>query len=192
MSPTPSEITRILNALGRDDDPRGVDAFLPVLYDELHRLAALQMAREPAKHTLQATALVNEAYLRLVDQHSLTAMGRSEFMALAARTMRRVLVDHARASGAEKRGGGARAGTLVEDLSAPPAPPIEALDLESALTDLELLEPRHARLVEFKYFAGLSNEETAAALSVSLSTVEKDWRFVRSWLAHRLGERWSD
>jgi RNA polymerase sigma factor (TIGR02999 family) len=165
---------------------RIADELVSVLYDELRVLAAAHMRRERKNHTLQATAVVHEAYVRLIPKRDLPAGSRQEFLALAGQVVRRVLVDHAKAAKADRRGGGERPVTLHGSAAIDAGRSFDVLTVEEALQDLATLEPRHARLVELRFFSGLSNEEIAEVLGVSVSTIEKDWRFVRSWLRTRL------
>lgn len=167
---------------GTEGDPARLDALLPLVYDELRGLAHRQLAGERAGHTLQTTALVHEAYVRLVDETRVTRKGRAYFFGAAAQAMRQVLVEHARRHAAKKRGGGARpvsldAATLAVDEIAD-----ELLDLDRALEELAVRNPRHARVVECRFFGGLSVEETADALDVSPRTVKYDWALARAWL----------
>jgi len=161
---------------------------MPLIYDELHRSAARAMRGESTGHTLQPTALVNEAYLRLVDQSRAVWQNRAQFFRVAAQVMRRVLVDHARARLSEKRGGGARAITLddLRDASLPPID-VDILDLNEALEKLAALDPVQARVVELRYFTGLNIDETAEALGISPATVKREWTVARAWLRRELG-----
>jgi RNA polymerase sigma factor (TIGR02999 family) len=170
----------------RSGDGAALDTFLPLLYDELRRLAAAHLRREREGHTLQPTALAHEAYLRLIDQHSVTWENRAHFMGLAAQAMRRVLADHARRRGAQKRGGDATRVPLDEGIVADGARTVEIQELDTALEDLARLEPRQARVVEMRFFGGLSIEEAAAALGVSAATVKRDWTLARAWLFREL------
>lgn len=187
-------VTAMLQAWGGGDDS-ALDALFPIIYGELRQRAGRVLGRERAGHTLQPTALVHEAYLRLVDQKRVRWEGRTQFFAVAARVMRRVLVDHARARLAGKRGGGARhvtlldasldakgAGTAVER----DADTVDLLALDDALLRLADFDPRKARLVELRYFAGLSIPESAHALGVSESTVVREWNVARRWLHREL------
>jgi RNA polymerase sigma-70 factor, ECF subfamily len=188
------DVTALLRAWGQGEQT-ALHELLPLVYGELRRQAARRLRAQPPGHTLQATALVHEAYLRLVDRDTAGTdwQDRSHFFAVAARAMRSVLVDHARARRAAKRGGGARALTLetadasgaLADRSSDPGLDVEALD--EALTRLAALDPRQARVVELRYFGGLSIEETAQALGVSHATVEREWRTARLWLRRELG-----
>jgi RNA polymerase sigma factor (TIGR02999 family) len=164
------------------------DRLIPVVYDELRRQAARAMRREGPEHTLQTTALVHEAYLRLVDQRRVEWRNRAHFFGIAAEVMRRVLIDHARARLAAKRGGGGTRITLG-DAGAVSAPDVDAdvLALHEALERLAGFDPDQARLVELRYFGGLSIEETAQALGVSPATVKREWVLARAWLRRELG-----
>jgi RNA polymerase sigma-70 factor, ECF subfamily len=159
-----------------------LDRLLPLLYDELREIARRQLARERRNATLQPTELVHEVYLRLVDDRRVTQRGRAYFFGAAARAMRHVLIESARRRGARKRGGGERMVTLDDELVAVDAYAAELLDLDRALAELERRNPRHARVVECRYFGGLSVEETTAALDVSPRTVKSDWALARAWL----------
>jgi RNA polymerase sigma-70 factor, ECF subfamily len=165
----------------------GLERLVPLLYDELRAMAHRQLGRERRHSTLQTTALVHEAYLKLVDDTKVTSRGRAYFFAAAARAMRQVLIDQARRRNAEKRGGGVQALSLDEELIAVDEFAVELMDLDRALEQLAALNPRHARVVECRYFAGMSVEETAAALDVSPRTVKYDWALARAWLYDALG-----
>lgn len=183
-----SEITELLAAWAAGD-PRAADRLLPAVYDELRRQAARAMRRESDVSTLQPTALVHEAYLRLVDQRA-PWHNRAQFFGVAAQAMRRVLVDHARARHAAKRGGGAPRITLGDAAAEQPGPTddsaADVLALHDALTRLAAMDPDQARLVELRYFAGLTIEETAAALGSSPATVKREWAVARAWLHREL------
>ena len=153
-----------------------------LVYEELRQLAHKYMAGQPADHTLQTTALVNEAYLRLAGQHDPGFANRSHFLAVAATAMRQVLVDYARSTLRQKRGAGARAVTLDEAALLSPEPTREILDLNEALERLSALDARKAQVVEMRYFGGLKQEEIAEALNISEVTVRRDWTFSRAWL----------
>ena len=163
---------------------------MPLVYDELHRAAARSMRNEDDGHTLQPTALVNEVYLRLVDQSRAAWQNRAQFFGVAAQVMRRVLVDHARARASEKRGGGQRAVTLddLHDLSQSQPEELKILELHDALERLEALDPDQARIVELRYFTGLGIEETADVLGISAATVKREWAIARGWLRRELSE----
>ena len=182
MEPSARDRTMALLETEEVGDPPRLDALLPLVYDELRGLAHRQLAGEQAGHTLDTTALVHEAYVLLVDDTRVTRKGRAYFFGAAARAMRQVLVDHARRHTAKKRGGAARpvsldaANLAVDELAD------ELLDLDRALEELAGRNPRHARVVECRYFGGLSVEETAEALDVSPRTVKYDWALARAWL----------
>jgi RNA polymerase sigma factor (TIGR02999 family) len=187
MAAPAASATDLLLAWGRGD-PHACDRLMPLVYDELHRLARRYMRDEPAGHTLQPTALVNEAYLRLVDVERIQLDSRAHFFALAARMMRRLLVDAARARGNDKRGGRIRK-VALDDASGVPAEPGFGLDdLDEALRKLESIHPRKVRVVELRFFGGLSVEQAADALNVSTDTVKRDWRFAKLWLLHELSD----
>ena len=180
-----ADVTELLQAWS-GGDRAALDRLMPLVYDELKRIAARHLAGERAGHTLQATALVHEAYLKLVDQRSARWQNRTQFFAVAAQLMRRILVDHARAHAAAKRGAGARPVTLsaLEETGAQPDLDIVALD--AALDRLAVLDPRQARVVELRYFGGLSLEETAAVVEASPATIKRDWAMARAWLYQQL------
>jgi RNA polymerase sigma-70 factor (ECF subfamily) len=159
---------------------------VPLVHDELRRLARRYMGRERAGHTLQATALVNEAYLRLIHVKQVQWQNRAHFFALSARVMRRILVDFARVRGKDKRGGGVRKVTLDEALVVSPQSRPDLVALDEALRALEAVHPRKSQVVEMRYFGGLSVDETAEALHVSPDTVKRDWRFAKLWLVREL------
>lgn len=158
------------------------EAMLSIVYGELRRLAASYLRRERPGHTLQPTALVHEAYVRLMDQRQVDWSNRAQFMGLAAVMMRRILVNHARDRVAEKRGGGAEHVPLTLAGEGIGAVEINVLDLHDALTHLAEADPRKGRIVELKFFAGLTTDEIADALRISTATVERDWKFARAWL----------
>jgi RNA polymerase sigma factor (TIGR02999 family) len=174
--------------LARPDRPdaAALDRFVPAVYDELRRVARAQLRGEQANHSLQPTALVHEVYLRLVNVDRMTITGRSHFLALAARLMRQVLVDHARRKLAAKRGGGLTIVGLDAAAAASDAPGVDILALDEALTELASLDPRQREIVELKFFGGLTIDETAAALQLSPATIEREWAMARAWLYRRL------
>lgn len=178
------EITRLLREWSRGDKG-SFEALVPIVYDELKRIARVQMRNERSGHTLQTTAVVHEAFLRLVDLRQVGEKDRAYFFGAAARIMRRLLIDHARLHSAQKRGAG-----LIEPLDGEiPMNSREAeelLALDQALADLERLDPRQCRIVELRHFGGLTVEETADVLEVSPATVKRDWRLARTWLHRRL------
>jgi RNA polymerase sigma factor (TIGR02999 family) len=168
----------------------GPEDMLPIVYAELRRLAASYLRRERPGHTLQPTALVHEAYVRLMDQRQVDWSNRAQFMGLAAVMMRRILVNHARDRVAEKRGGGAEHVPLTLAGEGIGAPEVDLLDLHEALDELTETDPRKGRIVELKFFGGLTTEEIAEALEISSATVERDWKFARAWLLHAIaGDR---
>jgi RNA polymerase sigma factor (TIGR02999 family) len=170
----------------RHGNQAALDELLPLVYNELRRLAQARLRQEPQGHTLQATALVHEAYVRLVDLDQLTLSDRAHFFAMAARVMRQVLVDHARRKRSDKRGGGATKITLSGVSAAAQALDVDVLDLDNALEELAALDDRMARVVELKFFVGMTLDETADSLQVSHATVERDWAMAKAWLFRRL------
>ena len=166
-------------------DPGHRDLLMSLVYDELHRLAHHYMRSERPGHTLQTTALVHEAYLRLVDVDRVQWRDRAHFFAMAATTMRRILVDHARGEAREKRGGGAVVSVPGADVAAP-VPAVDVVALDDALERLSAIDPQQAKVIEFRYFAGMTIEETAAALDVSSGTVKREWSVARAWLYREL------
>ncbi len=181
MEPASGEVTRLLGELRRGS-PEAEAKLVPLVYEHLHRLAAHYMRRERPDHTLQPTALLNEAYLRLVSQENTDWQDRAHFFGVAARLMRQILVDHARARQAGKRGGFVEKVLLDEAHDFSPAKARELVELDDALRSLEELDPQQARVVELRFFAGLTVEETAEALGTSPRTVKRDWSVARAWL----------
>src|SRR5262249_5842525 len=177
----PGAVTQWLLDWGRTDK-QGLDQMLPVVYEELHRLASHYLSQEATGHTLQPTALVHEAYLRLIDQRRVDWRNRAQFLGLAASMMRRILVNQARDRAAQKRGGKAQPVSLSLVESPSGRPDVELIALEDALGRLAALDPRKGRVVELKFFGGLTIEEIAEVLHVSGATVERDWAFARAWL----------
>ena len=184
MSASSDSVTRLLVdvRLGRRD---ALDRLLPLVHDELHRIAAGYMRRERADHTLQPTALVNEAYLRLVDQRDVEWRDRAHFLGVAAQLMRMILVDHARARRAAKRAGGERV-PLDETVLVGGERDVDLLALDEALERLAALDPRLGRVVELRYFGGLTTREAAEVLGISTATVEREWATARGWLRREL------
>jgi RNA polymerase sigma factor (TIGR02999 family) len=181
-----SEVTSLLAALS-EGHTNAMDRLMPVIYDELWRLASAQLRRERGDHTLGATALVHEAYLRLVDQRAVNWQGRAHFFGIAAQAMRRILVDHARRRTADKRGLD-RQVTLDDALQgASGAASDEVLAVHEALDRLAQFDARQAQLIELRYFAGFTIEETAALLGISTATASRDWTVARAWLQRELG-----
>jgi RNA polymerase sigma factor (TIGR02999 family) len=179
------DVTQLLLQM-EHGDRHAVDLLLPVVYRELRRLAAGYLQRERGGHTLQPTALVHEAYMRMVDQSRVHWQNRAHFFGVAAQMMRRVLVDHARSQGARKRGGDVEKTQLGEELVASLERSSELVAIDDALTALEQLDPAKARIVELRFFGGLSIEETAAATGVSVATVNRQWRTAKAWLFSEL------
>ena len=178
-------MTALLRAW-REGDEAALDALMPLVHDELRRIARRCLHGERANHSLQATELVNEAFLRLVDIQQIDWQNRTHFLAMSARLMRRVLVDLARARGADKRGGGAIRVTLNEAAIDGFAPNADVIRLDDALKALAALDDRKSRVVELRFFGGLTADETAVALQVSSKTVLRDWEFARAWLQREL------
>lgn len=178
-------MTRLLAAWSAGDR-EALDKLLPLVEHELRRLARRQMSRERPDHTLQTTALVNEAYLKLIDQREVRWQNRAHFFAIAARMMRRILIDHARRHAHQKRGGGARKVELDEAATLTAERAWELVALDEALDTLATMDARKGRVVELRYFGGLSVEEIGEVLSVSPDTVTRDWRRARAWLHREL------
>jgi RNA polymerase sigma factor (TIGR02999 family) len=181
------DVTGLLQAWG-GGDAAALDQLVPVVYDELHRQAQRYLRRETPGHTLQTTALVHEAYLRLVDQREARWENRAQFFGVAAQAMRRILVDHARRHQAAKRGGSAIQVPYEEEAVAAVESEVDVVALDDALTWLAALDPQQARVVELRYFTGLGIEETAEALGISPATVKREWAMARAWLKRELGE----
>lgn len=175
------DVTALLSQLARGN-PEAAEKLMPLVYDELKRLARAYMRRERTDHTLQTTALVHEAYLRLVDQDAVNWEGRSHFFGIAAQLMRRILIDHARGHLREKRGGGKVVLPLNEALVFSPEHSEELVRLDEALDRLSKLDPRQGQIVELRFFGGLSVEETAQFIGVSPKTVKRDWAVAKVWL----------
>jgi len=167
-------------------DRSAVDELTPLVYKELKRIAGSQLGRERAGHTLQATALVHEAYLKLVDQREVSWQNRAHFFGVAAQMMRRVLTDYARSRQRLKRGGDVHKTSLDEALAVAEDRTSDLVQIDEALTRLEQLDPRQARIVEMRFFAGLSVEETAAVMGISAPTVKRDWAMAKAWLHREL------
>jgi RNA polymerase sigma factor (TIGR02999 family) len=184
-APGSAEITGLLKAWN-GGDRAALDRLTPVIYEELRRMARRYMRNERAGNTLQATALVNEVYLRLIDVKNVEWQHRAQFFAISAQMMRRILVDAARARGSHKRGGGAEKVNVDEVAVLSPEPEESIIALDDALEAFAKLAPRQAKVVELRYFAGLSEEEIAEVTKTSARTVERDWQFARSWLMREL------
>ena len=178
-------VTGLLDAWSRGDQD-ALNKLMPLVYDELRTLAHHSMSREDAGHTLQTTALVNEAYLRLVDQKQSHWRNRAQFVGVAAQLMRRILIDHARSLAYAKRGGGVRPVELDEAAVLSPTQAEAVLAVDEALQGLATFDPRKARIVELRYFGGLTVEETAEVLKISPITVMRDWSFAKAWLHREL------
>jgi RNA polymerase sigma-70 factor, ECF subfamily len=175
------EVTRLL-ANWSEGNAEAREQLMPLVYNELRRLAASYLRRERADHTLQPTALVHEAYMRLVEQKNVQWQGRSHFFAITAQLMRRILVDHARGHIADKRGGGAAKVPITEAIIMSQDRPAELLALDESLTRLAALDPQQGRVVELRIFGGLTVEETAEVLHISTATVKRDWSMAKAWL----------
>jgi RNA polymerase sigma factor (TIGR02999 family) len=184
LSPT-HEVTVLLRAW-REGDETALEALMPLVHDELRRIARRCLYGEVANHSVQATELVNEAFLRLVDVQHIDWQNRTHFLAMSARLMRRVLVDLARSRGANKRGGGAVRVTLGDATIGGVAPDADVIRLDDALQALAALDDRKSRVVELRFFGGLTVDEIAVALQVSSKTVLRDWEFARAWLQREL------
>ena len=180
-----NDITRMLAELtGGNQDV--VNALLPLIYDELHGMADNQLRRERKDHTLNATALVHEAYLKLVDQSRVSWQNRAHFLGVASQAMRRILINYAEQRRALKRGGEMVATTFDDDLVPRETRADQLIDLDEALTRLKALNGRQAAVVEYRFFGGLTHEEIAEVVGVSVPTVRRDWRLARAWLSHEL------
>ena len=179
--PPPSEVTQLLKDWSSGDST-ALDRLIPIVYDELRAVATRYLRRERQDHTLQPTALVNEAYLRLIDQKQVQWQNRAHFVGVAAQMMRRILVDHARNHNRAKRGGGARKVSLDEAVALSGERAHELVELDEALAALARFDERKSRVVEMRYFGGLSVEETAEVLNVSEITVARDWKLAKAWL----------
>jgi len=184
--PEQHEITELL-AKWSGGNQKVLDELYPLVYEELRRLARSYMKREPKGHTLQTTALINEAYVRMVDQKNVRWQNRNHFFAISAQMMRRILVDHARRYLHKKRGGGAIKVSLDEAMIVAAERSEEVLMLDEALNNLARMDPRRCQVVELRYFAGLNNQEIGDVLHISENTVMRDWNLARAWLYRQLG-----
>ena len=193
---SPGEVTRLLQQWAHGD-AAALEELWPLVYDDVRRLARRQMARERGDHTLQGTALVNEAFIRLSGQRVLDWRNREQFLSLAAQVMRRVLVDHARQRAAQRRGDGAKRVSLHDTQAALEVDAAQALDafdddrvdvlaIDAALTRLQLIDAPQSRIVELRYFGGLTLEETASVAGISLASVKREWAMARAWLRREL------
>ena len=185
LSSASPDVTRLLIAWGQGDDA-ALDRLIPIVHEELHRTARAYMAGERAGHSLQATALVNEAYLRLIEGRGVNWQNRAHFLAVASRLMRRILVDFARSKKYQKRGGGAVRVTLVDNLEISDEPGRDLIALDDALEALAKHDDRKSRVIEMRFFGGLTVKETAEALHVSPETVMRDWKLAKAWLLKEL------
>jgi RNA polymerase sigma factor (TIGR02999 family) len=195
-TPAPSDppgpdVTALLIAWSAGDE-NALQELIPVVHDELHRIARACMAGERAGHSLQATALVNEAYLRLIGTRHVNWQNRAHFLAMAARLMRRILVDFARSKHYQKRGGGAVRVTLVDDIALSAEPGRDLVALDEALRTLAKIDDRKSRVIEMRFFGGLTVEETAESLHVSPETVMRDWKLAKAWLLRQLRQDGAD
>ncbi|HEX8249329.1 MAG TPA: sigma-70 family RNA polymerase sigma factor [Pyrinomonadaceae bacterium] len=185
--PASQEITQLLLAWG-SGDKAALDALMPIVYDELRKLAKRYMRRQNPDHTLQTTALVNEAYLRLIDSSRVRWQDRTHFFAISAQLMRRILVDFARAKNSRKRGGEQIQITLDERIEAPFEKEMNLVALDEALQNLAKLSQRQSQIVELRYFGGLSEEEISETMEISTRTVRRDWSLARAWLYRELNQ----
>jgi len=185
LGTAPEQVTRLLSELSSGNE-QALGELMPLVYSELRRLASYYLRRERGNHTLQATALVHEAYLRLVDQRDARWENRNQFVRVASQLMRRILVDYSRSHDAAKRGGGAGKVFLQEAAVAGKGRPAEVVALDDALNRLAELDPQQARLVELRFFGGLSIEETAAVLGTSPATIKRHWNVAKAWLAREI------
>jgi len=185
---TQADVTKLL-VNWTNGDKKALEALMPLVYGELHRLAKRYLRRERSDHTLQSTALVHEAYLRMVDQKGVQWQNRAHFFAVAAQMIRRILVDHARTHKAEKRGGGMPKLALDEAIGVPQRRDLNLVALDDAINALAELDPQQGRIVELRFFGGLSIEETAEVLSISPATVKRDWAVAKAWLYRDLSGR---
>lgn len=186
MNPTPpDDVTELLGRLGAGDQDVAA-RLMPLIYEELHAIAERMFRRERSDHTLQATALVHEAYLRMVDQSRMQWKSRSHFLGIAAEMIRRILVDHARSRQTLKRGGDRTVVTLAGDEGGVSEPNLDLLDLDAAMHELAALHERQAKVVELRFFGGLNIDETAEVLNIAPRTVKEDWRIARAWLRRRM------
>jgi RNA polymerase sigma factor (TIGR02999 family) len=189
VSTSAQSVTQLLVEWSHGDHD-ALEKLTPLVYSELRRLARRHLSRERSDHTLQSTALVHEAYLRLVDQRSVQWQNRAHFFGVAAQLIRRILIDHARAKQAEKRGAGACLLSLDEALDSPAGGrSLDVVALDDALEQLAKIDPRQSRIVELRFFAGLTVEETAEVLSISTPTVNREWNAAKAWLFRELNRR---
>ena len=183
-----ADVTQLLADWSQGKE-QAFEQLAPAVYDELRRLAARYLSRERSNHTLQPTALVHEAYLRLIDQSRVEWQNRAHFFGVAAQMIRRILVDHARAHQAAKRGAGAAHFAIDDALDAAAPRDLDLVALDDALAELAKLDPQQSRVIELRFFGGLSIEETAVALNVSAATVKREWASARAWLYRELSRK---
>ena len=183
-----TQVTRLLQKW-QEGNPEALESLMPLVYNELKRLAGSYLRRERPDHTLQSAALVNEAYLRLVDQTQTRWQNKAHFYGIAAQMMRRILADHARGHNAAKRGAGMPELELNEAMAQAQSRSVDVLDLEEALQKLEKMDPQQGRIVELRFFSGLSIEDTANVLGISPATVKRDWAAARAWLFREVAAR---
>jgi RNA polymerase sigma factor (TIGR02999 family) len=187
VKPTTHEVTELLQDWGEGDES-ALERLLPLVYDELHRLAHQHMRREQPGHILQTSALINEAYMRMVDSPRIHWQNRAQFFGIAVRVMRRILVDEARKRKSHKRGGDVIYVTLNEATNVAQEQAANVIALDDALKSLEAIDPRQSKIIELRFFGGLSIDETAQVLEVSPGTVMRDWTFARAWLKNEMSQ----
>lgn len=185
IAPPRQQVTQILIDWNQDV-PQAAARLMPLVYDELRQLARAYLQRERSDHTLQATSLVHEAFIRLVDQTAITWQNRAHFFGVAAKLMRRILVDHARRHRREKRGGDWAKIEFDEALAPSASRSLDVIAVDDALRDLEKLNPQHSQIVELRFFGGMTVEEVAEVLDVSPRTIEREWRMARAWLRREI------
>jgi RNA polymerase sigma-70 factor (ECF subfamily) len=186
MDAARADVTQLLQQWSNGQE-QALDRLVPQIHDELRRLAASYLRKERPDHTLQPTALVNEAFLKLVDQRAARWQNRAHFFGIAAQAMRRILVDHARGHAASKRGGALRKVPLDDAIAAGPPVDVDLLALDEALTRLAAMDPQQSRIVELRFFGGLTMEETAEVMHISPATIGREWRMAKAWLSAELG-----
>jgi RNA polymerase sigma factor (TIGR02999 family) len=190
MTASPNDVTQLLVDWGKGNK-KALDGLMPLVYDELHRIASRYLRRERQGHTLQTTALINEAYMRIVDQNRVNWQSRAHFFGVAAQMMRRILVDHARSHLYAKRGGGAQKLTLDEAIATPQERELDLVALDDALTTLARVDPQQSRIIELRFFGGLTIQETAEVIGISPATVKRDWNMAKAWLYGEISNRFS-
>ncbi|MCI0413226.1 sigma-70 family RNA polymerase sigma factor [bacterium] len=187
VAPSSSEVTKYLQAWNQGDEA-ALEKLMPIVYNELRKLARSYMRRERSGHTLQATALVHEAFLRLIDQNAVTWQNRAHFFGIAAQMMKRILVNHEVSRRAAKRSGGAEKVTLEQAKGIESQQDLDIIQLNEALQELESMDSRQCRIVELRFFSGLTLEETAEVMNLSLATVKRDWSTAKLWLRQRISK----